>query len=136
MSPTWTIPIELYTGEDIVGNKTVWYETILGTMTTLMIQSTLDAYKSGGLKEAVLAGGFEFFGGSSQTYASKDNTRRKKYSEIKSLLRASPVRAELELNKWNREHPNDQILLSRVQASLNKSTGVKPIPKIPRKPYY
>jgi len=108
MSPAITIPRELMTGEDIVGQPTSVLKTMANTVTPLVLDDIRDAYKLEGGKRAFAVGLATEFGIGATTYV---QSRRTTLQKTRERFRSGDIEGAMkDMRDFNKTKPPDSLI--------------------------
>jgi hypothetical protein len=106
--PGITLPKELLTGRDMVGEGRTLTETMADQVMPMWIQDVRDAAKSDGWGRLGLTGGLTFMGVGVSTYGDNEKMTREKAKKL--LSTGKNEEAVALIKKWNEENPTNKIV--------------------------
>ncbi len=116
-SPLINLAEEAITGESVVGEERTLPESVLRSLTPIIIEGIVDAYREEGLGEAAIAGGADFVGIGANTYKDRKSRIRR---DIKKAIRKGDIGdAYSRQLGWNILYPNDLISDDWISKAIN-----------------
>jgi len=120
-APSITVPLEVYKGKTIVGEKVTPTDVAIRSITPMVYEDIADAYKQEGITMAAVTGGLAFLGVGVNTYEDSETVTRNK---IRKFLNEGNKEAAFQLKlEWNIKHPDKEIV--NVKTTKELQSGEK-----------